>query len=107
MISHVDAQEIDILNGKAVRFVTIILFNNAIAVFKRASNSINGKSMFPGDKADSTTDRTLRRQNSALFPGSAANRYISNHDSISGFKYKSCVDLLNADVFIPRGSAGK
>lgn len=106
VIAHVDAQEIDILNGKAVRYVTIILFNNAIAVFKRASNSINGKSIFPPNKADCTTGRTLRRQNSVIFPGSTANRYISNDDNCSGFKYKSCVDFVNADVFVPRGSAG-
>jgi hypothetical protein len=107
VIAHVDAQEIDILNGKAVRYVTIILFNDAIAVFKRVSNNTNGKFIFPVDSIGSGVDRTLRRQHSVIFPGAAANRYASSSDSYSGFKYKSCIELVNVDIFIPRGSAGK
>ncbi|KAI8583297.1 hypothetical protein K450DRAFT_222933 [Umbelopsis ramanniana AG] len=44
LISHIDADEIDILNGKVLRFVTLILFNDILVVVKRVSQSASGHS---------------------------------------------------------------
>ncbi|GAB5589280.1 Rho guanine nucleotide exchange factor (GEF) 17 [Umbelopsis nana] len=105
LISHIDAHEIDVLNGKVVRFVTLILFNDILLIVKRVSSSISGKSILPTE-ASGEVDYCYANSghSSTNYPDMVAFRNSLSQGSRTPFKFKSCIQLSNMDIFIPKGN---